>query len=183
MTMRQHKIIHKAQQGAAAVEFAFVAIVFFVLLLGIIEFGRFMYLWNTVQEVTRRAAREAVVSNFTAAEQNRIRRLAVFSADTSGIATLPGASEVTSDMVTIQYFNDIGVPVDAMPSSPAANIEACLDNTDSCIRYVQVRLCQGGGDSCTPVRYEPMIGLFDFLNIDIPPSTVFMPAESLGYAP
>ena len=45
------------QQGAAAVEFALVALLFFTLLFGILEFGRMLYLYNTVQEVSRRAAR------------------------------------------------------------------------------------------------------------------------------
>lgn len=181
--MHQRFFRMKDQQGAAAVEFAFVVIVFFVLLLGIIEFGRFMYVWNSAQEVTRMASREAVVSNFTEDEQDRISRMAVFSSGSSGTANLPGAAELTSDMITIEYLNDIGVPVTAMPGSPQNNIEQCLDNTTSCIRYVQVRICEQGRRSCTPVRYQPMIGLFNFLDIDIPASTVLMPAESLGYAP
>ena len=50
-----------AQRGAAAVEFAIIAMLLFTVLFGIIEFGRLFYVINTVQEVTRRAAREAVV--------------------------------------------------------------------------------------------------------------------------
>jgi len=173
------------QQGAAAVEFAFVVVVFFTLLLGIIEFGRFMYVWNTVQEVTRLAAREAVVSNFTNAEQDRVRRMAVFSIANSGNPSLPGAAEVSASLIDIEYLNQLGVPVSALPDDPAGNVEECLDNSNRCIRYVQVRLCeQGNGNQpCTGVRYQPMVGLFNFLDVEIPASTVIMPAESLGYAP
>lgn len=49
------------QKGAAAVEFALIAIVFFTLLLGIIEFGRVLFTWNSVAEATRWGARLAVV--------------------------------------------------------------------------------------------------------------------------
>lgn len=179
--------IYRAQRelGAAAVEFAFVVLVFFVLLLGIIEFGRFMYVWNTVQEVTRLAAREAVVSSFTNAEQDRVRRMAVFSIANSGNPSLPGAAEVSAAQIDIEYLNQLGVPVSALPDDPAGNVEECLDNSSRCIRFVQVRVCeQGNGNRpCTPVHYEPMVGLFNFLDIEIPASTVIMPAESLGYAP
>ena len=49
------------QKGVAAVEFALIAIVFFTLLLGIIEFGRVLFTWNSVAEATRWGARLAVV--------------------------------------------------------------------------------------------------------------------------
>lgn len=173
----------KYAKGLAAVEFAFVATTLFLLLFGIIEFGRFMYVWNTAQEVTRIAAREAVVSNFTVAEQNRIRRMAVFGDAISTNPTLPGAAEITADAIDIRYLNDADTPVSALPDSPADNIEACLDSTTRCIRYVEVSLCTRSGRNCNPINYRPMVGLFDFLEIEIPQSTVIMPAESLGYIP
>ncbi|MFD2270633.1 TadE family protein [Undibacterium arcticum] len=37
---------------------------FLVLFFGTLEFGRLIYLWNTVQEVSRNAARMAVVTDF-----------------------------------------------------------------------------------------------------------------------
>jgi len=49
------------ERGAAAVEFALVATVFFTLLFGVMEFGRLLYLWNTTAEATRRGARIAAV--------------------------------------------------------------------------------------------------------------------------
>lgn len=181
----RHVSLAKQQRGAAAVEFAFVVVVFFTLLLGIIEFGRFMYVWNTVQEVTRIAGREAVVSDFSASEQDRIRRMAVFSIENSGNPNVPGAAEITASHVNIEYLNDIGIPVAALPDDPAGNVEECLDSSNRCIRYVQVSVCEegNGNQACTPTRYAPMVGLFNFLDVEIPTSTVIMPAESLGYAP
>jgi len=53
------------QTGAAAVEFAFVAIIFFTLFFGVVEIARAMYISNTLQEVTRRAAELATNTDFT----------------------------------------------------------------------------------------------------------------------
>jgi Flp pilus assembly protein TadG len=49
------------QRGAAAVEFALVAIVFFMLLIGVVEMGRVLFTWNAAAEATRYGARVAVV--------------------------------------------------------------------------------------------------------------------------
>lgn len=51
------------QNGAAAVEFALIAVLFFALLIGIVEFGRVLFAWNSAVEATRRGARIAVVTN------------------------------------------------------------------------------------------------------------------------
>lgn len=51
------------QRGATAVEFALVAMMFFMLLLGIIEMGRVFFTWNRAAETTRLGARVAVVCN------------------------------------------------------------------------------------------------------------------------
>ncbi|MGH8832362.1 MAG: TadE/TadG family type IV pilus assembly protein, partial [Polaromonas sp.] len=127
-----------AQRGAAAVEFALVAIPFFLLMFGAMEFGRLLYLWNTVQEVTRNAARQAVVADFndpTAIEL--IKRSAVFRT-TAG--SLPAASEITDARVKIRYLNAAGAVASPMPLSPGDNIAACLDDTRvaECIRFVEV---------------------------------------------
>lgn len=51
----------KSQRGVAAVEFALVAIVFFMMLIGIVEMGRVLFTWNATAEATRYGARVAVV--------------------------------------------------------------------------------------------------------------------------
>jgi Flp pilus assembly protein TadG len=175
----------KRQSGVAAVEFALVAVVFFTLLLGIIEFGRFMYLWNTVQEVTRNAARAAVVSDFSAASVDRIQRNAIFRSGTNGTVWLPAGNELTNLNVNIQYLNQAQAPAAPMPSSPTDNVAACLDATrsSSCIRFVEVTVCEQLRRACDPIRYVPMVGLFTIFAIDIPDSTVRMPVESLGLTP
>jgi hypothetical protein len=176
------------QSGVASVEFALVALfIFFPLLLGIIEFGRSMYIWNTAQEITRRAAREATITDFSDTSAMRlVRQNAIFRA-TSG--SLPAAAEITDESVAISFRSlDLKI-VDPSTTCPLKNISTCLTDpaNASCIRFVQASLCQPGTgqtNECVPVKYSPMIGLFSrILNIDIPPSHVVMPVESLGFRP
>ncbi|PKO62183.1 MAG: hypothetical protein CVU24_05240 [Betaproteobacteria bacterium HGW-Betaproteobacteria-18] len=197
--MRNSTLANKSkvlQRGVAAVEFALIAIPFLLLMLGAMEFGRLLYLWNTAQEVTRNAARQAVVTDFNdSAAIVAIKRSAVFRA-TDG--TLPASSEISNANVVIRYLyvkanGDVAL-VTKMPSSPGDNIAACLDanRLDECIRYVEV--CLSTGTTCSPdqsIAFKPMIGLFsgsdpdstDLRGIRIPLSTVRMPAESLGFRP
>ena len=49
------------QRGVVTVEFALIAIVFFALLIGIMEFGRIIFAFNSAAEATRFGARIAVV--------------------------------------------------------------------------------------------------------------------------
>lgn len=53
--------MNRRQRGATVVEFAITAALFFALLLGILEFGRVLFTWNSVAEATRWGARQAVV--------------------------------------------------------------------------------------------------------------------------
>lgn len=170
------------QRGATAVEFAIVAMLFFTIVFGIMEFGRVLYVWNTVQEVTRRAAREAVVRGF--ADAGQVSRAAVFNPETGdGTAYLPAAKEITATDVRINYLNENLVVADPMPLDPIDNISACMDvtRTASCVRYVEA--CVATAGTCTgSIKYLPMVGLFPFLAINIPVSSVIMPAESLGFS-
>lgn len=167
------------QRGAAAVEFALVAIAFFMLLLGILEFGRLLYLWNTTQEVTRYAARQAVVNWITAADT--IQRDAIFQHGTTGTVNLPASPELNNAAVTLRYLSAYdpatGITTEAspLPLSAIDNVSACLDpaRTNSCIRYVEA--------SVAGVTYQPLAGLFNWMTIPLPVSTVIMPAESMGY--
>ena len=183
----------RSQRGVAAVEFALVAVVFFMILLGIMEFGRIMYVWNTAQEVTRRAAREAVVRDFSAAEIAAIQRDSIFKSGTSGTVNLPAGVEIANTTVKIAYLavdaggNRVAITGGNMPADPADNISACGDAArmfTSCIRFVQA--CIAVDDTCaSSIPYQPMVLLLANLGIDlainIPASTVVMPAESLGF--
>lgn len=51
----------RSQAGVAAVEFALVSTLFFMVLLGTIEMARLLWTWNAAAEATRLGARMAVV--------------------------------------------------------------------------------------------------------------------------
>lgn len=181
--------IARREHGTTAVEFAFVAIAFLLILFGIMEFGRILYVWNTVQEVTRRAAREAVVR--TADDAGRISRMAIFRDEAgSGTVHLPAGVEISEAAVRINYLTaDLTapspMPVDAAGRfDPAANLAACNSAVplilQSCVRFVEVCLATDGA-CLTTVAYSPMIALLGFSPINIPVSRVLMPAESLGF--
>lgn len=156
------------QGGAAIIEFALICMVFLTLVLGIVELGRMMYLYNTMQEVTRRGAREAVIR--WVSDSAAIKSTALF-----GSSTLPAAPEITSGNVTIRYLNAAGNVVTTMPLDAGDNLSACNDatRTAECIRSVSVSL--------ENVTFVPLVSLFGMLNIAMPTTTVVMHAESLGF--
>ena len=51
----------RTQRGAAMVEFALVASLFFTVLIGVMDMGRLLWTWNAAAEATRLGARMAVV--------------------------------------------------------------------------------------------------------------------------
>ncbi len=168
------------QFGATAVEFALIALfAFFPLLLGIVEFGRLFYVANTVQEVTRRAAREQVVSWLDKSSQ--VQRTALFQSSTgTGTVTLPGGAEIANTDVSLSFYNTYADAVNGSNrvsgGTPQSNWENCLKNTTPCIRYVRATLQSAGGG---PLTYSLMEGWFNW-RISLPGATVIMPAEALG---
>jgi hypothetical protein len=60
--MRRHSRTRRCTAGQAMVEFALVAPMFFLLLFGIIEAGRFIFYYETLSHATREGARYAIVN-------------------------------------------------------------------------------------------------------------------------
>lgn len=187
---RNTGVRHGRQRGVAAIEFAIVAIVFFTLFFGIVELARALYICNTLQEVTRRAAALAVNTDFTnGAAMKLVREQAVFR-------TAPGvlmfADPVTDQHVKIDYLQipsgaTVPVPMSgALPASPQENRANCTGNpyAANCIALVRVRICApgGAGDACEPVAYQPMVSIVP-MAFALPPSTTIAKIESLGMAP
>ena len=181
-----NKLQSSKQLGAAAVEFALIIFILFTLLFGIIELGRLFYIWNTVQEVTRNAARLAVVSwPVTATEINVIKNQALF-----GGSALPAGAEVNNTKLSIEYYRNYSDAVAnnnsvTLSGTATENMNACLTSEDLCVRFVKVMI--------SGVQYVPMIGLFQGtqfgpnilpdLRITVPGSSVVMPTESMGFIP
>lgn len=65
--MKRQDSIPNKRRGATAVEFAFVAPVFFVTVLGIVELGRACMVGDQLTEAARRAARQGVVEGTSSA--------------------------------------------------------------------------------------------------------------------
>jgi len=96
MTLRCHSPAAPAPQlGATTVEFAIVAVLFFSLLLGIMDFGRMLFTWNAAAEATRWGARIAVVCDKLTPDQVRVRMRRI----------LP---ELTNANIVINYYNPAG---------------------------------------------------------------------------
>ena len=172
-----------AQRGATAVEFAMCAMFFFTFVFGMIEMSRALYLWNTMTEVTRRAARAAAVSAFDYASKDLVRHHAMFDS-----TTLPLAGDITDAHLAIDYLQSDGAtPVVAMPLCPTANLINCTANPNgpSCILFVRVRLCLDGAGSCSQIPYTTMTGLENFVpgTFSFPRFTTISPIGSLGRRP
>lgn len=63
----------RRQRGAAIIEFALVAMIFFTLLIGIMEFGRWLFTLNAANEATRLGSRLAVVCSISDAPDIKAR--------------------------------------------------------------------------------------------------------------
>lgn len=178
------------QLGVATIEFALVAILFFTLVFGVIEVARAFYICNTLQEVTRRAAASAAISDFSnSATLDQIRRAAIFR-DTSG--ALAAAPDITDDNIRIDYLsitrngNALAMePTVPLPKNPAQNRLECQSdpNSTKCIRLVRVRICKPDtGSDCAPVPFTMIVPLFTF-KFNLPSATTVKVAESLGFVP
>ena len=182
MTGNRLSASRTCQFGAVAVEFALIALfAFFPLLLGIVEFGRLFYVANTVQEVTRSAARQQVVAWLN--QSGAIQRTALFQpAKGSGAVTLPGGQEISNADVRLSFHSNYADAVSGengiSGGTPESNLANCLKRIEPCIRYVRASLQTAGG---VPLTYRPMIGWFgNLFSVPLPDATVVMPAEALG---
>lgn len=87
-----------SQQGTAAVEFAIIAVILFTLLLGIMEFGRVLFMMNTTTEATRLGARLAVVcdQNDTVITTKMVNLAGFLNPSNINVAYSPGGCDPTS---------------------------------------------------------------------------------------
>jgi Flp pilus assembly protein TadG len=132
-------MFRKYQRGASAVEFALGALLFFGLILGVIESGRLAYMYASAVEATRIGARIAVVcSAGSNAVQNRMIAL-MPSLSTANISVVyPTAGCTTPDcrLVTVTLTNfsvSLNIPLAAisvtMPPFRTALIPEGLNST------------------------------------------------------
>lgn len=178
------------QQGFAAVEFGLLAMIFFTLVFGAFEIARLMYVFNTVQESTRRAANAASLTNFRDTDAlTRIRQDAVFR---TSPGFLPLGEPISDQSVRIDYMalvrngSDLvltEIPDGALPACPRENRRICMNNPNaaSCIRFVRARIC-AAGNGCPALQYDPIIP-FISIPVNIPRSSTIRVVESFGSMP
>ena len=184
----------RRQGGVFAVEFAMLAVLFFLFLFARLELARAVYLWNMVHEITRRAARGAAVTDFSDAGALQAVRTHAVLRTTPGALPLGGG--ISDAYVRIDYLSQAAggalaaVPVTVMPGCPQRNRINCLDDPHgaSCIRFVRARLCvPGDGARCERVPYRPVLPLLGMMfpsgagAVRLPSGTTMAVAESLGY--
>jgi Flp pilus assembly protein TadG len=119
--------LHKDQTGAAAVEFAIVASLFFMLVFGIIDFGFAFHSWNNAVNGAREGARIAAVTpgaSSAAVVEARVRAatstldqskltVSVVCSHSNGTPATCGASMVKGDItrVIVNYDYDLITPL------------------------------------------------------------------------
>lgn len=102
------------ESGTTVAEFAIVALLFFTIIFGIIEFGRLLYTHNALTDATRRGARFAVLNKgLTEAHKDAVRNEVVYGPkatyDDEGNPTSPPLiNGLTTDMVEVDF---VGVPL------------------------------------------------------------------------
>lgn len=184
--------LHKARAGAGAVtaEFALVFVLFLLIVGGVLELARVMYMFNTLQMVTQRAATLASNADFSnAAAMNAVRQSAVFR---NSPGTLAMGTPVTDAHVRIEYLSLAGaggamkaISSSALPACPANNRVTCMRNPydENCIRLVRARICDPAlAGECRGVSYD---ALFSFVGmpLTLPKATAIATAETLGAPP
>lgn len=103
--MEPHRLFRPStrQRGVAMVEFALIAVIFFSLLLGIMEFGRWMFTLNTANEATRLGARLAAVCDLDEPQiKQQMRALVSGLADEQIAITYRPASCTAANCRTVE---------------------------------------------------------------------------------
>lgn len=129
-----------SQRGVAAVEFALVALFFLTLLIGIMEFGRWLFTLNAASEATRWGARLAVVCDMNDADiKARMRAISRGLTDEQiSISYSPAACDTSACLVTVALsdvtftplipFMGVAAPVPPYSTSLPREL---MDSTDN----------------------------------------------------
>lgn len=134
----------RGQRGATAVEFAIVAIFFFSLMIGIVDFGRWLFAMNSAAEATRLGARVAVVCDVGAAAIKQ-RMIAFFPGEMPQSAivvtyrptgcTVANCESVTVELTgakisSIAWFLPIDLPLgNFLTTLPRESMKSSIDGS------------------------------------------------------
>lgn len=143
----------RRQHGITTVELAIIATLLLMVIFGVIEISRALYVVNTLTEATRRGARMAAVCPIG---DPKPASVAVFDAGGGGSAIVNG---LTTANVSVEYLDTSGNVI----ANPAASF--------SSIRYVRVRIVDFTQSLIIPF-IMPSLSLSGF--------STTLPRESLG---
>ena len=111
----------KNERGTTIAEFAVVALLFFTIVIGIIEFGRLFYTHNALTDATRRGARYASIHHgVTQTDKLAVKNYIVYGPnatyDAKGNPTSPPLiNGLTTTMINVDF---VGVDADGNPATP-----------------------------------------------------------------
>ncbi len=142
------------QQGTTTVEFAIIAAAALIVLFGVIEVSRALFVWNTITEATRRGARVAAVCPMY---HPAIKRVTMFGKP-NGSNSSPVLAGLSSANISLLYLDKDG--------------NVTMDYLD--VAYVRV-----GIYNYQHTLLIPFVGQ----TITVPSFSTTLPAESLGYIP
>lgn len=146
--------MYRRQKGITTVETAVIMLLALITLFGVIEIARAMYVFNALEEATRRGARVAAVCQVN---DPAIAQIASFNY--SGAPVVGG---LTPANILVQYIDFSG---NVLPNPMAAF---------GTINYVRVSIIN--------YTHQLLIPMF-VTNIAAPPFATTIPAESLGVWP
>jgi Flp pilus assembly protein TadG len=116
MSLRFHSSRSRNERGAAAVEFALIASILFMMLFGIIEFGRIFSEMEVLNSAAREGARVAAVRGTS----TDVRNAVASAADPYTVDGTPTADKVCSDAtagqpVTVSWNQHFKISVGILP--------------------------------------------------------------------
>jgi hypothetical protein len=177
-------------RGVVTAEFSIVLVWFMLLCCGVLELARVLYMFNTLQAVTLRAASTAAHTDFSdPAALAALRQQALLRDGAGGLVlgAPVSAAYVRIDYLALTSNGAAMTPIAAaaLPACPANNRLVCMkDPYDaSCIRLVRARICDpADSGECRAVLYQP---LFSFLSLPLtlPTASAIAAAETLGALP
>jgi len=143
------------QRGTTSVEFAIIGLLFFTVLFGVFEVARAFFVFNALDEVTRRGARMAAVCQIN---DSAIREVAIFNAS-GGPQESSWIGGLSTANLQVEYLDAAGVAI----SDPTAQFNQ--------IRYVRASI----------VGYLHQLFIpGNFITIPSPDFRATLPRESLG---
>lgn len=143
------------ERGTTTVEFAIVGALALVVLFGVIEVGRMLFVWNTIAEATRRGARVAAVCPINSPAVDQVT-----------IFGTPGGSSTTS-------------PVLSGLSTANVKVEYMEADGDLTLDYIKIDFVR-----VSIINYQHTLLIPFFVRtISVPTFSTTLPNESLGYIP